>query len=61
MLPLVYPGNVNRAADYTCVVFIFVYALGYSMGFGPAAWVYGSEVLRPARPSFPQPPYSGEL
>lgn len=44
MLPLAYPDHVNRAADYACVVFIFVYALGYSMGFGPAAWVYGSEV-----------------
>jgi hypothetical protein len=45
-LPLAYPDNVNRAADYTCVVFVFVYALGYSMGFGPAAWVYGSEVWK---------------
>jgi hypothetical protein len=40
----VYPDNQNRASDITCVVFIFIYALGYSMGFGPAAWVYGSEV-----------------
>ncbi|KAH6617673.1 general substrate transporter [Chaetomium sp. MPI-SDFR-AT-0129] len=45
VLPLVYPDNVNRVADYACVVFIFVYALGYSMGFGPAAWVYGSEIF----------------
>ncbi|KAL2178210.1 general substrate transporter [Thermothelomyces heterothallicus CBS 202.75] len=44
-LPLAYPDNVNRAADYVCVVFIFVYALGYSLGFGPAAWVYGAEVF----------------
>lgn len=44
VLPIVYPGNANKASDYTCIVFIFVYALGYSMGFGPAAWVYGSEV-----------------
>ncbi|KAH6842603.1 general substrate transporter [Chaetomium sp. MPI-CAGE-AT-0009] len=44
-LPLAYPGNINRAADYTCVVFIFIYALGFSMGFGPAAWVYGSEIF----------------
>ncbi|KAI0021732.1 general substrate transporter [Xylariomycetidae sp. FL0641] len=41
----VYPNNINRSADIACVVFIFVYALGYSMGFGPAAWVYGSEIF----------------
>ncbi|OIW24738.1 general substrate transporter [Coniochaeta ligniaria NRRL 30616] len=45
VLPLVYPNNLNRASDYACVVFIFIYALGYSMGFGPAAWVYGSEIF----------------
>lgn len=45
-LPLIYPGNVNRVADYICVVFIFIFAFGYSMGFGPAAWVYGSEVSK---------------
>ncbi|KAI1257937.1 hypothetical protein MGN70_000982 [Eutypa lata] len=39
----VYPDNTNHAADVACIVFIFIYALGYSMGFGPAAWVYGSE------------------
>jgi hypothetical protein len=44
-LPLAYPNNINRAADYTCVVFIFIYALGFSMGFGPAAWVYGAEIF----------------
>lgn len=44
-LPLAYPNNTNRLADYTCVVFIFIYSLGYSMGFGPAAWVYGSEIF----------------
>ncbi|CAK7218261.1 hypothetical protein SBRCBS47491_003450 [Sporothrix bragantina] len=44
-LPLAYPHNVNRASDYTCIVFIFVYSLGYSLGFGPAAWVYGSEIF----------------
>lgn len=42
----VYPNNQNRAADIVCIIFIFVYALGYSIGFGPAAWVYGSEVSR---------------
>ena len=45
VLGQVYPENTNREADIVCVVFIFVYALGYSMGFGPAAWVYGSEVI----------------
>jgi hypothetical protein len=40
----IYPDNQNRAADIACIVFIFLYALGYSMGFGPASWVYGSEV-----------------
>lgn len=44
VLPLAYPDNVNKVADMVCVVFIFIYAFGYSMGFGPAAWVYGSEV-----------------
>ncbi|KAI1098368.1 general substrate transporter [Jackrogersella minutella] len=41
----VYPDNTNRTADIVCIVFIFIYALGYSMGFGPAAWVYGSEIF----------------
>lgn len=39
-----FPDNSSRAADMICVVFIFVYAFGYSLGFGPAAWLYGSEV-----------------
>ncbi|KAH9883408.1 general substrate transporter [Xylariomycetidae sp. FL2044] len=41
----VYPDNTNSAADIVCIVFIFIYALGYSMGFGPSAWVYGSEIF----------------
>ncbi|KAI1198820.1 general substrate transporter, partial [Nemania serpens] len=45
VLGQVYPYNTNRSADVVCVVFIFVYALGYSMGFGPAAWVYGTEIF----------------
>jgi len=44
-LPLAYPNNSNRVSDYTCIVFIFIYSFGYSMGFGPAAWVYGSEIF----------------
>jgi len=39
-----YPGNTSKAADMVCVLFIFIYAFGYSLGFGPAAWLYGSEV-----------------
>ncbi|RQM07474.1 hypothetical protein DH86_00003140, partial [Scytalidium sp. 3C] len=41
----VYPNNENRAAVYTCVVFIFVFSLGYSLSFGPNTWVYGSEIF----------------
>ncbi|KAI8628401.1 general substrate transporter [Xylariaceae sp. FL1651] len=40
-----YPNNTNRAADIVCIVFIFIYAFGYSLGFGPTAWVYGSEIF----------------
>lgn len=43
-LPLAYPNNANKAADVACIVFIFIYAMGYSLGLGPAAWVYCSEV-----------------
>lgn len=45
VLPEVYPNNENRAAVYTCVVFIFVFSLGYSLSFGPNTWVYGSEIF----------------
>ena len=45
LLPLAYPDNVNKAADVVCVVFIFIYAMGYSLGLGPAAWVYSSEIF----------------
>lgn len=44
VLGQVYPNNQNRVSDIVCVVFIFIYAIGYSLGFGPTAWVYGSEV-----------------
>ncbi|KAF2967445.1 hypothetical protein GQX73_g6144 [Xylaria multiplex] len=44
VLGRVYPDNTNRGADIVCVVFIFVYALGYSMGFGPAAWIFPTAV-----------------
>ncbi|PVH74281.1 general substrate transporter [Cadophora sp. DSE1049] len=44
-LPLAYPGNANRASDYACIVFIFFFSFGYSIGFGPNAWVYGTEIF----------------
>jgi hypothetical protein len=45
-----YPGNKSKAADMICIAFIFVYATGYSLGLGPAAWVYSSEVNMPFTP-----------
>ncbi|KAF6834592.1 MFS monosaccharide transporter [Colletotrichum plurivorum] len=44
-LPLAYPHNISRVADIICVIFIFIYALGFSLGFGPAAWVYNTEIF----------------
>jgi MFS family permease len=44
-LPLAYPNNANKAADVVCIIFIFLYAIGYSLGLGPAAWVYSSEIF----------------
>ncbi|KAF2643703.1 general substrate transporter [Massarina eburnea CBS 473.64] len=44
-LPIAYPNNINHVADYVCIFFIFIYTFGYSVGFGPAAWVYGSEIF----------------
>jgi hypothetical protein len=41
---MAYPQNINKAADYACVIFIFFFSFGYSIGFGPNAWVYGTEV-----------------
>ncbi|KAH9883417.1 general substrate transporter, partial [Xylariomycetidae sp. FL2044] len=29
------PGQYEQRCDIVCIVFIFIYALGYSMGFGP--------------------------
>ncbi len=43
-LPIAFPNNASKAADVICIVFIFIYALGYSLGFGPASWVYNTEV-----------------
>ncbi|PMD28902.1 general substrate transporter [Hyaloscypha variabilis F] len=44
-LPLAYPNNKNHASDYACIVFIFFFSFGYSVGFGPNAWVYGTEIF----------------
>lgn len=44
-LPILYPGNISRLADLICVAFIFIYAFGYSIGFGSTTWVYGSEIF----------------
>ncbi|KAK5995356.1 MFS-type transporter oryC-like protein [Cladobotryum mycophilum] len=44
-LPLAFPGNTNKVSDVICIAFIFVYAMGYSLGLGPAAWVYSSEIF----------------
>ncbi|KAH0556176.1 hypothetical protein GP486_005893 [Trichoglossum hirsutum] len=44
-LPQAFPGNKNHASDYACIVFIFVFTFGYSIGFGPTTWVYGSEIF----------------
>ncbi|KZZ95363.1 General substrate transporter [Moelleriella libera RCEF 2490] len=50
LLPLVFPGNTNKVADGICIVFIFVYAMGYSLGLGPATWVYSAEVSDETEP-----------
>ncbi|KAK8143682.1 hypothetical protein G3M48_006884 [Beauveria asiatica] len=44
-LPQIFPRNISTVADAICVAFIFVYAMGYSLGLGPAAWVYSSEIF----------------
>ncbi|KAF3937840.1 hypothetical protein ABW19_dt0207195 [Dactylella cylindrospora] len=45
ILPQIYPNNVNRVADYVCIAFIFIYTFGNGIGYGPTAWVYGSEIF----------------
>ncbi len=34
-LPLAYPHNVNRASDYTCIVFVFIYSLATAWASAP--------------------------
>ncbi|OAA75977.1 ascus development protein [Akanthomyces lecanii RCEF 1005] len=45
VLPQMFPGNGSSVADAICIAFIFIYAMGYSLGLGPAAWVYSSEIF----------------
>lgn len=44
-LPLAFPNNASKVSDAICIVFIFIYAMGYSLGLGPASWVYSSEIF----------------
>ncbi|TQN64772.1 Sugar transporter STL1, partial [Colletotrichum shisoi] len=44
-VPLAYGHELSDAASVVCIVFIFVYAMGFSIGFGPAAWVYNTEIF----------------
>ncbi|EEY23546.1 ascus development protein [Verticillium alfalfae VaMs.102] len=44
-LPIAYPDNSSKVADVICIIFIFVYAPGYNLGFGPASWVYNTEIF----------------
>ncbi|TDZ35291.1 Quinate permease [Colletotrichum spinosum] len=44
-LPAAYPEGLGRASQITCVAFIFIYAWGFSIGFGPTAWVYNTEIF----------------
>ncbi|KAM7221767.1 putative quinate permease [Rhypophila decipiens] len=38
-------GQRGPAADFVCIMFIIIYSFGYGISFGPAAWVYGSEIF----------------
>ncbi|KAK2001485.1 general substrate transporter [Colletotrichum falcatum] len=35
----------NTAASVVCITFIFVYAMGFSIGFGPVTWIYNTEIF----------------
>ncbi|KAK6341466.1 hypothetical protein TWF696_008539 [Orbilia brochopaga] len=45
ILPQIYPNNTNWSANLACIVFIFIYTFGNGIGYGPTAWVYGSEIF----------------
>ncbi|KAF4954493.1 hypothetical protein FSARC_12106 [Fusarium sarcochroum] len=44
-LQTAYPGQNNQSANYVNIFFIFFFTVGYSMGFGPCAWIYASEIF----------------
>ncbi|KAH8684114.1 general substrate transporter [Ilyonectria robusta] len=44
-LQLAYPNQTNSHANYCNIFFIFFFTVGYSMGFGPCAWIYSSEIF----------------
>ncbi|KAH6876334.1 general substrate transporter [Thelonectria olida] len=44
-LQLAYPNQSNSHANYVNIFFIFFFTVGYSMGFGPCAWIYASEIF----------------
>ncbi|OHW92392.1 ascus development protein [Colletotrichum incanum] len=45
VLPLEYGYGINKTASVVCIIFMFVYAMGFSIGFGPVAWVYNTEIF----------------
>ncbi|KAJ9150404.1 High-affinity glucose transporter [Pleurostoma richardsiae] len=44
-LQTAYPNQSNSSANYCNIFFIFCFTVGYSMGFGPVAWTYASEIF----------------
>ncbi|KAL3442755.1 general substrate transporter [Aspergillus insuetus] len=44
-LQLAYPNQSNSSANYCNIFFIFFFTVGYSIGFGPCAWIYSSEIF----------------
>ncbi|KAL2807711.1 general substrate transporter [Aspergillus granulosus] len=44
-LQLAYPNQSNASANYCNIFFIFFFTVGYSIGFGPCAWIYSSEIF----------------
>ncbi|CAK7218120.1 hypothetical protein SBRCBS47491_003399 [Sporothrix bragantina] len=44
-LQTAYPNQANASANYCNIFFIYFFTVGYSMGFGPCAWIYASEIF----------------
>jgi len=40
-----YPNQSNTAANNCNIFFIFFFTFGYSVSFGPTAWIYNSEIF----------------